>query len=126
DALEHVLTVPVEAIVGAAEMGAHRTCFVLTPDGPVERDIVVGVSNETVAEIKEGLQEGDDVVLNPKILVGDRAKTRQAGAEKKAAGEANGSTDNKGAAPGAAPAAAPNGGPGGGKAAPGAKPPGAP
>jgi hypothetical protein len=49
----------------------------------VERDIVVGQSNERMAEIKEGLREGDEVVLNPKTLVGDNAKTRQPGAEKK-------------------------------------------
>ncbi len=76
--LDHVLTMPVEAIVGAAEMGKQRKCFVVTPSGPVSRDIVIGMSNEKMAEIREGLQEGDRVVLNPAVLVGDTMKTRQA------------------------------------------------
>jgi multidrug resistance efflux pump len=113
DALEHVLTVPVEAIVGSAEMGEHRTCFVLTPDGPVEKAIVVGVSNETVAEVKDGLKEGDEVVLNPKTLVGDRIKTRQPGSEKKTASDENGA--GAGAVPRAPGAAPGRGGPGAGQ-----------
>lgn len=79
DALERVLTVPIQAIVGGAEMGKQRKCYVLTPQGPEERDIVVGQSNEKMAEIKEGLKDGDEVVLNPRVLAGDKAKVRQPG-----------------------------------------------
>jgi HlyD family secretion protein len=79
DPLEQVLTIPVEAIVGSAEMGGHRKCFVLTPAGPESRDIVMGISNERVAEVREGLTEGEQVVLNPAALVGDKMKTRQPG-----------------------------------------------
>jgi multidrug resistance efflux pump len=77
DARENVLTVPVEAVVGAAEMGPTRKCFVTTPRGPEERSVTIGMSNEKEVEVTEGLQEGDEVVLNPKVLVGDKAKTRQ-------------------------------------------------
>lgn len=80
DPLERVLTVPIQAIVGGPELGPRRRCFVLTASGPEEREIVVGLSNEKMAEIKEGLREGEEVVLNPKSLVGDRIRTRQAGA----------------------------------------------
>jgi RND family efflux transporter MFP subunit len=79
DALEHVLTVPIEAIIGAAEMGKTRKVFVLTPDGPKERNVVIGDSNHQAAEICKGLQEGEEVVLNPKALVGDKVKTRKRG-----------------------------------------------
>jgi HlyD family secretion protein len=79
DALDQVLTVPIEAIVGSAEMGGHRRCYVMTPDGPKDREIVVGMSNERIAEVREGLQEGDEVVLNPKTIIGDKMKTRQPG-----------------------------------------------
>src|SRR5438132_8431603 len=51
DALEHVLTVPISAIIGSAEMGATRRCFIVTPHGPEERNIVVGLSNEMNAEV---------------------------------------------------------------------------
>src|SRR5262249_20726394 len=44
DALEQVLTVPVEAVVGSVEMGGKRRCYVLGLEGPEPRDIVVGLS----------------------------------------------------------------------------------
>jgi HlyD family secretion protein len=75
---EHVLTVPIQAIVGGAELGRTRKVYVATPDGPQQREISIGLSNETVVEVKDGLKEGDEVVLNPKALLGDKAKTRQA------------------------------------------------
>jgi multidrug resistance efflux pump len=81
DALEHVLTVPVQAIVGSVEMGGRRRCYVLKPDGGTEeRTIVVGMSNDRMAEIREGLEEGDEVILNPKAVAGDSIKTAKPGA----------------------------------------------
>ena len=67
--LEHVLTVPVEAVVGPAKRGEPGRCFVLTPCGPQEREIVAGLSNETMVEIKSGLREAEEVVLNPEVLL---------------------------------------------------------
>jgi hypothetical protein len=52
---------------------------VITPKGTEVRDIVVGQSNDTKAEIREGLKEGDVVVLNPRAILGDNAKVRQPG-----------------------------------------------
>ncbi len=70
-----VLTVPIQAILGGTEMGKHRKCFVLDAAGqPREQDIEVGLSNERMAEIKSGLHEGDRVVLNPRAILGDKAK----------------------------------------------------
>jgi multidrug resistance efflux pump len=106
DALENVLTIPVQAIVGSVEMGSTRKCFVMTPQGPVEREIVVGMSNGRMAEVKSGLQEGDDVITNPKVLVGDKEKTREAsakteggkgeGGEKGKSGKGGGKGGNRG------------------------------
>jgi multidrug resistance efflux pump len=102
DPLQHVLTVPVEAVVGAAEMGTARTCFVMTNNGPEQRRVVIGETNERMAEVKSpeetesflrkagwtderlaemklGIREGDEVVLNPRTLAGDKAKTHQPG-----------------------------------------------
>src|SRR5262249_15573121 len=45
--LEHVLTVPVEALNGTIRVGKECKCFVLTPEGIQERDVVVGMTNET-------------------------------------------------------------------------------
>ena len=40
------------------------------------RDLTLGMANETVAEVKEGLQEGDVVVLNPSVLLSDKEKVQ--------------------------------------------------
>ena len=87
--LEDVLTVPVQAIVGDVSMGRTRKVFVATPSGIEEREVVVGASNDTHVEIKEGLREGEQVLVNPRVLVGDKEKTRSAPAEGKS-GEGKG------------------------------------
>ncbi|HZY87832.1 MAG TPA: hypothetical protein VFE78_23550, partial [Gemmataceae bacterium] len=71
---EHVLAVPLQALFGTADMGNHRKIFVLTPQGPQAKEVVVGLSNDTMAEIKEGLNEGDDVVLNPRVLLTEKER----------------------------------------------------
>ncbi len=99
--LESVLTVPIQAILGGPELGDKRTVYVMTPEGPKEREIRVGLSNDKMAEIREGLEKGDQVVLNPKVILGDKAKTRDPAAEAKEKGKGGG-----------------KGGPGGGKGGP--------
>jgi HlyD family secretion protein len=84
DALENVLTVPVEAIIGSAEMGKTRRCFVMMPGGPQEREVVVGMTNDKEVEIRDGVKEGEEVVLNPRTLVGDKVKIHQPGESKSA------------------------------------------
>jgi biotin carboxyl carrier protein len=98
--LEHALTVPIQAIIGSAEMGKKRKCFVVTEQGPQEREILVGQSNERMAEIREGVREGEEVVLNPKVLVGDKVKTRQpSGNRKGESGDDNPESDGKSPSP---------------------------
>ena len=71
--------------------------FVSTPEGPREREITIGLSNETAVEVKDGLSDGDEVVLNPKVLLGDKAKTRQpAESDQAPAGDAEGTPKDKG------------------------------
>ncbi len=78
ESASEVLVVPVHAIVGTISLGASPRCYVVGPDGqPEPRDIVVGMSNQRLVEIKSGLTEGDKVVLNPaslSLLVADREK----------------------------------------------------
>ena len=82
-AKEPVLTVPVQAVIGGAEMGAKREVFVKTPTGFDRREVKLGLYNEKVVEIREGLAEGDEVVLNPKVLLApdDKTKTRDDGSK---------------------------------------------
>jgi hypothetical protein len=116
DAITDALLVPVEAIVGGPEMGRSRKVFVMTKDGHEERKVKVGRSNSKEVQILEGLEEGEDVVLNPKLLVGDSTKTRKPGEglgspEDKKNGNGNGPGGKKPGGPGAG---GPGGRPGGG------------
>src|SRR5262249_31730058 len=73
-ARENILTVPLQAILGSVDMGKKRRVYVITEDGPVARDVIVGMSNDRMAEIEEGLVEGEEVILNPRVLLTDAEK----------------------------------------------------
>ncbi len=74
---EPVLVLPVQAVLGTISMGAHRKCFVVGRNGqPEMREIEVGISNERLVEVKSGLAEGEQVVLNPATLVKDESDLR--------------------------------------------------
>jgi HlyD family secretion protein len=73
---EHVLAVPVQAVLGSLEKGGKPYCFVLTPNGPQMREVELGMADEKYIEIKNGLNEGDDLILNPRTLVSDKDKKR--------------------------------------------------
>ena len=57
-----VLLVPVAAIV---EQNDKTFCWVQSADGPQRRPIVAGDSNDVFTIVTEGLEEGDEVLLNP-------------------------------------------------------------
>jgi multidrug efflux pump subunit AcrA (membrane-fusion protein) len=91
DQTEHVLAIPVQAIVGGPEMGSKRKCYVQGLRGVEEREIVVGLSNERMAEVKEGLSVGEEVVLNPRTLENEKKKGQgQQGSEKEGGKEGKG------------------------------------
>jgi RND family efflux transporter MFP subunit len=71
DTPEPVLTIPVEAVVGSVAAGKDREVYVLTPQGVKRRDVVVGLTNDKMVEVKSGLQEGEQIVLNPQTVIGE-------------------------------------------------------
>ncbi len=84
-----VLTVPVQAIVDPLESGKRPTVFVVNDDDEVEeREIEVGLVNDKKAQnerkawVKEGLREGERVVLNPSKLLKGKQRDRLSGAKK--------------------------------------------
>jgi multidrug efflux pump subunit AcrA (membrane-fusion protein) len=91
---EPVLAVPVQALVGPADQGKYRKCFVMTPDGPVARDVAIGLTNEKMAEIEAGLAEGDEVVLNPRTILAEHPREKPAKGQGKA-GSAAPSTNRR-------------------------------
>jgi HlyD family secretion protein len=122
---EPVLVVPVQAVLGAISMGAERKCFVVDARGrPELRDIVVGMSNERLVEVKSGLKEGDHVVLNPQPLLKEDSelKAGKPRGKEKEGGPGEGGKGKQGGK-GGPPAGA--GGPGGPGPGPGGKGPGA-
>jgi multidrug efflux pump subunit AcrA (membrane-fusion protein) len=98
DGTEDVLTVPLQSVVGGAEMGAKRKVFVKHGTGYEEKDVTLGLYNEKMVEVKDGLAEGDEVVINPKVLLGDsKQKTRDGGAAPgEGAGNGKGGEGGKG------------------------------
>jgi len=122
--LENVLAIPVQSVIGGAESGSTRKVFVMTPGGPEEREVQIGLSNEKMAEVRSGLQAGDQVVVNPKALVGNAAKTREDMPEEPAkkgkfGGKGKGKMPEGGMPPGGgSPGGAPPGGGGAGKGPP--------
>ena len=79
-AAEKVLAVPIQAVVGGAEGGGSRQVFVLDESGqPQPRPVKLGAYNDRMVEVKEGVAEGDMVVLNPKAIVGDKVRVREEG-----------------------------------------------
>ena len=70
---DDVLTVPVQAIV---EKGKKFLCWVKTDGNKIEqREVTLGPSNDKVIEVKDGLNEGDQVLLNPRATVDDARDT---------------------------------------------------
>lgn len=70
--LTDVLTVPVSCVV---EQGGKFNAWVVNGSGKFERrPLTVGLTNDRVFEIKDGLKEGDVVLLNPKAMVDEARK----------------------------------------------------
>ncbi len=101
ESTEEVLTIPIQSVVGSIAMGAKRKCYVLEDGQPKERDIVVGRSNDNKVEVKEGLEEGDTVALNPRPLL-DEKSGMKAGTPATRRGAGGPDVDGGGAGGGAA------------------------
>lgn len=60
-----VLQVPVQSVVA---IGPKRYAWVASDEGMQRREIVIGDSSRKVIEIKDGLNEGEQAVMNPRSL----------------------------------------------------------
>jgi len=63
--LKDVISVPVIAVV---ERGGKFYCWVRRGGTPKPVEVMIGASNTTKIEIKDGLVEGDQVLLNPRVF----------------------------------------------------------
>jgi multidrug resistance efflux pump len=77
ESTDEVLVVPVQAILGTISLGAKPQLYVVGANGQPElRDVVLGLSNQRLVEVKSGLQEGEKVVLNPAALLGAKGEKK--------------------------------------------------
>jgi len=76
--LTDVLSVPVQAVV---EKKGRFYCWVNSASGPQKHEIELGMGNNTRIEVKRGLEEGQDVLLNPRGTI-EEAREEERGDEK--------------------------------------------
>lgn len=66
DKIEDTIAVPIQAVL---EVEDDAWCFVVKEDGQIERrKVELGADNDKLVQIVAGLQEGEQVVLNPRDL----------------------------------------------------------
>lgn len=63
--LEDVLIVPIQVV---ARRDGKKVCYCLTPKGSEPREVQTGAFNDTFVQITEGLEVGDEVLLNPPLV----------------------------------------------------------
>jgi HlyD family secretion protein len=62
DKLQNVLYVPIQSVV---TVDKKKVCYVVTGRGSEKREVETGLFNDDFVEIKTGLTEGEEVLLNP-------------------------------------------------------------
>jgi HlyD family secretion protein len=68
--IDHVLAVPVRALVPDPDSVSESLCFVDTAQGPEERNVTIGRHTSQLAEIRAGVKPGERIVVNPQTLLG--------------------------------------------------------
>jgi multidrug efflux pump subunit AcrA (membrane-fusion protein) len=66
--LKDVLTLPVAAVV---EQRGKYFCWVTAAGKTERRPLVLGLTNDRFVEVKDGVSEGDKVLLNPRAVVAE-------------------------------------------------------
>jgi HlyD family secretion protein len=66
--LSVVVSVPVPSIV---EKKGQYLCWVSGPSGIEKREVQLGMSNNTRIEVKQGISEGELVLLNPRVSIAE-------------------------------------------------------
>ena len=68
DDMEDELTVPVAAVLNH---GKKYYCWISTPSGPERRELLLGPTNDRVIAVRDGVNENEEVILNPRSAVAD-------------------------------------------------------
>jgi multidrug efflux pump subunit AcrA (membrane-fusion protein) len=119
---EHVLAIPVQTVLPPLNKGDKPSVFVATPKGVEKRELELGMSDQMFYEVKDGLHEGDEVVLDPKALLSDKEKKKAGKDDEKIVPTGGRSGGGRGRGPGGGDVPAGPGGGGGPGAGRGGKP----
>ena len=107
--LVDVLTVPVSSVV---VKGDQFYGYVKTPDGPQKRELLLGLSNDKFVEVKDGVSEGEEILMNPRAVMSEQINEEKSEEE---ADESTGVKSRFGESSGSPPPAAGGGKPSGGQ-----------
>lgn len=107
---DDVLQVPIQSIVG---IGDEYHAWVVTDRGPERREIQIGSSNNKMVEILAGIDDGAEVVMNPKTHFGDEIAELQGATDSHPADDEDQPAGSDEAAPDTSLAVKPPGGPAG-------------
>jgi len=66
--MQDVLSIPVQSV---ANRDGRKVCFLMTPNGSKETEILTGAFNDRFVQVVSGLAEGQRVLLNPPRLLAD-------------------------------------------------------
>jgi len=80
--LDDVITIPVQSVIQAQ---GKEFVFVMTADGPVRKEVKLGITNQRMIEVKEGLSVGDEVAMNWNVLMTEEEKNALFSSSKSAA-----------------------------------------
>jgi multidrug efflux pump subunit AcrA (membrane-fusion protein) len=67
--LASALAIPVSAVLHRPALKTRHSCLVLASGRIQEREIVVSLGNETMVEVKSGLKEDEEVIVNPQAVL---------------------------------------------------------
>lgn len=68
DEVEDALAIP---LAGLVELGEDYFCYVRTPEGIEKRPISIGLADGKVVEVKDGLEPGEEIVIDPRSTLAD-------------------------------------------------------
>ncbi len=74
DHLKDVLIVPVQVV---ANRGGRKVCYVTASQKSTEREVKTGAFNNTYVQILEGLQPGEQVLMNPPRITEAKSETEE-------------------------------------------------
>lgn len=72
--LQDVVAIPVQAVL---QVNDQNWIYVEENNKPVRRCVTLGLTNTRFVEVRDGLQEGERVVLNPSAIHDDQLPSRQ-------------------------------------------------